>query len=52
LRVLVIVGVLRRENGTKFFRYSLETKKEDHLKSRRNPNKSSQPLIQGGKKNE
>ena len=32
LRVLVIVGVLRRENGTKLFRYSLETKKDDQSK--------------------
>ena len=37
LRVLVIVGVLRRENGTKLFRYSLKTKKEDHLKSSPKP---------------
>lgn len=33
LRVLVIVGVLRRENGTKLFRYSLETKKDDQSKN-------------------
>ena len=33
LIVLVIIGVLRRENGTKLFRYSLETKKDDQSKN-------------------
>lgn len=33
LRVLVIVGVLRRENGTKLFRYRLETKNDGQSKN-------------------
>ncbi|MCL4420220.1 MAG: hypothetical protein M1477_00830 [Candidatus Thermoplasmatota archaeon] len=52
LRVLVIVGILRRENGTKLFRYSLETKKDDHLKNNRKGDKTKQLLGDEGNKNE